>query len=265
MLVEDTAFSKCYSSTGAAILFDSQGQFSQQRVCSYRSTTSGDGIFCMITSPSMIYLLDTSISLSGDESNTGQRNVYLIGSVNVSSINISHAKTKGRCIFEFNPINTESRTIYSTFSNNSHNDIPAYFSYMNGSPNIQYKMQYCNYLDNKGDSFSKLVTSQELTSVISNCSFQRNNPHQYRFYKASGSMTIEYCFITDNLADNSPTVTNKLTTFYTAFLSHLSSNSCQAERAAIFSINRIIDKKETFDYNIGINRFIMYEVFICSQ
>lgn len=243
MLVEVTAFSKCYSSNAAAILFDSQGQFSQQRVCSYRSKTSDDGIFCMITSPSMIYLLDSSISLFGDESNTGQRNVYLKGSVNVSSINISHAKTKGRCIFEFNPIKTESRTIFSTFSNNSHNYEPYFFSYMNGSPNIQFKMKICNYLDNKGDSNSKLVTNQELTSVISNCSFQRNNPHLNRFYKASGSMAIEYCYITDNLADyGSPTVTNKLTTFYTAFLSHLSSNSCEAERAAIFSINRIINK-----------------------
>lgn len=264
MLVEDTGFVKCFSTSGSSIYYESLGQFSQQCVCSYQcNASSKDGICCKIVSPEKIHVFDSSISKSGDESYSGARNLYCLGSVNVSSINISYAKTIGRCIFEFNQISEESRIIYSTFCNNSQNSNPTFVSFMNGTSGTRFLMQFCNYLDNKGHSSTSLVANDGLTTVITNCSFQRNSPHYTRFRKDSGSMTIQYCYITDNIQDyGDPTVTNTLTSLYQVTISHFSSYSCEAKFPLKYAIIHNYEKQETFDNRFSINKFLALQKFV---
>lgn len=153
-LTEDTLFSSCSSENfGGSIYYTYKGQFSQQRVCSYKSKTSNYGVFCYvdITDNYKNALFDSSISYSGDDTNTGNQNILLYGSANFSNINMSNAKVYGRCIFEILNINDKSTITYSTFSNNSQTRTDDYkysASLYGSSSSIPVNIQFCNFLYN---------------------------------------------------------------------------------------------------------------------
>lgn len=245
ILTEDTSFSRCSSSTyGGSIYFKDKGQFSQNRVCSYRSKTSQDGVFCHITVSNLYKnnLFDSSISFSGDDTNTGNCNIYMRGSCNISNINASRAKLYCRCLFNIGNINNESTIIQSTFANNSQTSTDSYYysSYIGGtSSSIGFKILQCNFLNNIGsvNSYSALICSVNLNTLISNSSFIGNTKNTYRFFKGSGSMKIEHCCIKDTQPDGgSPNIVNTINEKSTAILSHFSTFECYAEFPLSYTI-----------------------------
>lgn len=257
VLVEDSIFSNCSSqNAGGSISFSTKGRFSQQRICSYKSKTTSDGVFCKIVSNNQynISIKDSSISSSGDDTFPGSRNIYIIGSADILSVNSSFAKINGRCLFDITSVSSNSAILFSTFSNNtqkgSWNE-----AWINGNANIKFDIKFCNFMNNKGTSAGALIYLDNLALTLSNCSFQGNSGNSWRFYKASGSYIVEYCYITDRQGDgNNVIVRNILEYYYTALLSHFSSNSCDAENPIIYSLLRS-----------RIIHFSRFSLFILSQ
>lgn len=253
VLVEDSIFSNCSSQkAGGSISFSTKGRFSQQRICSYKSKTSSDGVFCKIESNNQYNtsIKDSSISSSGDDTFPGSRNIFIIGSADILSINSSYAKIYRRCLFEITSVSINSAILFSTFSNNSHKEDCNEAS-IDGNSNIKFDIKFCNFMNNKGTSDHSLICLFNLALSISNCSFQGNS---YRFYKVSGSYIVEYCYITDTQGDYNIIVRNTLEHYYTALLFHFSSNSCDAENPIIYSISQS-----------RIIHFSRFSLFILSQ
>lgn len=149
--------------------------------------------------------------------------------MNISKINSSFAKVLRGCLFYLQRITKDSSLLFSTFSNNSQYEPSySYMGYIDGSTRTPFLMQFCNFLYNNGPA-GVLIASSELYTTISNCSFQ-GNIHGCRFFRRFGYMSVEYCYLADkntyDYANFKPYIQNTLTTFYTALLSHFSSEAC---------------------------------------
>lgn len=252
LLVEDTAFSRCFSpSDGGNIVFTKNGHFIQLRVCSYRSKSWKEGVYCKVQSSkeNRIIILDTSISHSGDESGEGYNNIYCHGNVNISRTNNSFSRINYRCFFEFKSIYKESFVTFSSFSNNTQ-----VLSGMNvanaiGISTVPFIIRFCNILNTIGSAFV-ILRSEKLNTIISNCSFKGNDEVKNRFLIISGTMIVEYCYIADSISDYPGTTADvqyPQTPFQTALLSHFSSRSCEAE-FPIFYKYHVLEETEYDDF-----------------
>lgn len=198
-------------------------------------------------------LFDSSISFSGNNTKQGQKNIYLISSVNVYNINESFSEVFGRCLFNFREIQSQSALSYSSFSNNSQycNTISESYTstYIKGS--ATFNMSFCNFLNNLGsDYYKSALIYTEIDAVISNCSFNGNTGNQYSFYKESRSLLIKNSFIGDSQPSyGNPQIENRINNEYILKLSHLSTQECPAEFPLKFIAKKIKtnDKFITFD------------------
>ena len=105
------------------------GECIQDRICSYGSNSPTFGAYCKVESTIFEatslknYFLDSTITLSGDENNNGQFNIYMMGGkINMKSINVSNSKLVYSSIYNIYCGNLSNVT-YSTFSNNTSEDI----------------------------------------------------------------------------------------------------------------------------------------------
>lgn len=147
LLVEDSGFSNCSSKTeGGSVFYGNNGRISLNRVCSDRSRTPKDGVFCSInaTNEHEIKIFDSSISFSGNKSFDGKRNIKIDGNANFSSINVSFANVLNRCLFQILSITKESKIDFSIFNNNSQvKEVRLEESFINGDKNVVFKIQFC--------------------------------------------------------------------------------------------------------------------------
>ena len=127
-LVDASTFDKCEhkSDIGGSLYINSKkGECIQDRICSFGSKSSKMGVYCYIiissTSPFKNYILDSTISSSG-EGNEKSHNLYLKnGETNMRSINISYSKLSYINFYQITS-NTNSNITHSTFSNSISTD-----------------------------------------------------------------------------------------------------------------------------------------------
>lgn len=95
-----------------------------------------------------------------------------------------------------------------------------------------------------------LLYSGNLNTYISNSSFFGNEIHKYRFWRYSGSLTFENCYLGDNKEDTgNPEIKSTIIDQSTVLLSHFSTGKCFAEIPLIYTIQneKSYEIKKKFD------------------
>lgn len=177
-LVDTSSFNKCEHKTsegGSLYLISAHGEFIQDRICSFGSKSENGGAYCYVkissARPFRNYLLDSTITSSGDESNKGFYNLYLYnGEVFMRSINISFSKLSYRNFYQIY-CHSDSNITLSTFSNNTSTFANSYEAFHTGSSSLKFKIRFCNYFENS----CNWLIGIDYDLLILNCSFSNNN------------------------------------------------------------------------------------------
>lgn len=269
ILAEDTSFSRCSSDeNGGSIFFSDKGQFSQNRVCSYRSKASKSGVFCHITVSEKYNnkLYESSISCSGNDSYQGNSNILLIGSCNISNINLTNTKIEGLSLYKLDKVTRESFLTQSSFANNSQtfgDEIDS--SSISSEKTSSFTIKLCNFLYNNGTEFSNsgMIGSYGCNTLILNCSLIGNKGNKYKIYLGDGTLTVDSCFINDEQGDyGDPKYNNNVLDHSTALLSHYSTFECHAEYPISYNKQIITNFKliRRFFYRLATSRPITLAV-----
>lgn len=237
-LTEDTSFSSCSSTeNGGCILYDGlKGQFSQNKICSYKAEAPKDGVYCLVYH-SMLYkniIFDSSISYSGYNSNIGDFNLCFRGDSNISNINISKSKMYYRCLMGNWGIMNESFFSYSTFwnstmtkSDNSNQELTSIWSYTYTYPPAFLK--FCNFLSNIGSTTSGLIGFTLVNATISDSSFIGNTQISYIFGTGSSYLILDSCYVDTKITYiGDIEIRNPVPDQSSAKVSHISTFQCEA-------------------------------------
>lgn len=220
-LIDTSSFDKCEHQTdqgGSFFMISNKGECIQNKICSFNSKSPKEGTYCKVTvsstSPFKNYILDSSISTSGDDSFQGTRNIYLYnGETHMKSINISFSKLELRNLYEFYCC-SNSNVSLSTFSNNTSTITEYHQEYHTGSSDsIEFKVLFCNYFANSCNYF--IATDYDL--ILSNCSFNKNNIRFWFFTHTNNKQVqLKGCYFNDPgpISFGSVTITEQVISNY---------------------------------------------------
>ena len=217
------------------------------------------GAYCSIKvseeSPFKNYLLDSTITSSGEENSKGRNNIYLInGKIKMKSINISYSKLLFTSIYTIYCTSNSNVTL-STFSNNT-NAGNLYEAYHAGSSDsLEFKIFFCNYYENECDYFIACFYNL----YINNCSFNKNNING-RYFDANIQIKVKGCYfdISDPGTLGNVEITENVSSIYPENY-HLSSYKCNAK------LKLKISKQKEEKFNKRNNKFnIMFCIFLTN-
>lgn len=250
-LTEDTSFSRCSSTkNGGCIYYDGlKGQFSQNKICSYKAKAPKEGVYCFVyqSNKYKTLLFDSSVSCSGDNSNIGEDNILFRDDSNISNINISKARIFSRCIICDWGINNEFYLLYSTFWNNSmtRKDNTNQQSVSISNVNIYHSavISYCNFLYNIGSTTNEFISFDRMNATVNYSSIIGNTQNERIFGLGNSHLTIDHSYIDTKIKSNEfDYIFNPVLDQSTALMSHISTFECQAVNIPILNNRKEFEK-----------------------